>query len=79
MRSWVSIDMPRRSSRVRRGRYVLRVGEATIASGLLPELGEFEVGDRLEVAGSASIVRRVESSAEGRAPTLILELQSERA
>jgi hypothetical protein len=57
----------------RRHRYELRLGRATIHSGLLAETGEFEVGDRLVVAGSAGIVRAVEDDS-GLEPKLILEL-----
>ena len=57
----------------RRHRYELRLARSTIQTGLLAEIGEFQVGDRLDIAGSAGIIRVVEDDG-GREPKLILEL-----
>ena len=62
-----------RPMRRHRQRYESRLGHATIHTGRLDEIGEFQVGDRLEVAGSAGIIRAVDDDG-GREPKLILEL-----
>jgi hypothetical protein len=63
-----------RSVRRERHRYELRMGGATVKSGLLAEISEFQVGDRLEVDGSAGIIRALEPVPGEPKPRLILEL-----
>ena len=48
-------------------------GSCAPRSGCWPEIGEFQVGDRLGIAGSAGIIRAVEDD-DGWKPKLILEL-----
>ena len=56
-----------------RHRYELRLGSATIQRGLLAEIGEFQVRDRLQLPAAAGIIRAIEDDG-GRVPKLILEL-----
>ena len=56
-----------------RHRYELRLGNATIQRGLLAEIGEFQVGDRLQLPAAAGIIRAIEHDGD-RKPKLILEL-----
>jgi hypothetical protein len=55
-----------------RHRDELRLGAATVETGILAETGVFEVGDWLEVDGSAGIIA-IEHDG-GREPKLIVDL-----
>ena len=50
------------------------MGGTTLESGILSEVGEFQVGDCVELAGSSAIVRAVEAHPEEPVTTLIVEL-----
>ncbi len=58
----------------RHQRYELRLGASTVRTGYLAEISEFHIGDRLEVEGSAAVVRAVEHHHDEVEPKLILEL-----
>jgi hypothetical protein len=63
-----------RAVRGERHWYELRRAGAKVGSGLVAEVGDFQVGDRLEIAGSAAIVRELEPVPGERKPRLIVEL-----
>ena len=65
-------------ARARRCRYELRSAGVVLASGVMDEIGAFQVGDRLDVGGSAGIVRAIEPDVGERMPRLILELDRRR-
>jgi hypothetical protein len=56
-----------------RHRDELRLGAATVETGILAEVGVFEVGDWFEVDGSAGIIRAIEPVPGESEPKLILE------
>ena len=60
----------------RRYRYELRTGSATIATGHLSQPEPLEVGDRIEIARSAGIVRTVEPILGERELRLVVQLLS---
>jgi hypothetical protein len=59
-----------------RYRYELRSGNATIATGHLTQPGALDVGDRIEIAGSAGIVRAVEPILGEHELRLVVQLVS---
>jgi ribosomal protein L21E len=59
-----------------RSRYELRLGGRTVATGLMDELAEFEVGDRVDIAGSAGIIRAIEPLPGGRTSRLVVDIVS---
>ena len=57
-------------------RYELRSGSATIATGHLSGAEALEVGDRIEIAGSAGIIRAVDPILGEHELRLIVDLAS---
>ena len=63
-------------SEQRRYRYELRSGTATIATGHVAYVKALEVGDRIEIAGSAGIVSAVEPILGEHELRLVVQLVS---
>ena len=57
-----------------RYRYELRLGAATVQTGILSEIGHFEVGDQLDVSGSAGVIRSIETVPGEAEVKLIMDL-----
>jgi hypothetical protein len=60
----------------RRYRYELRSSGATLATGHLTQLVPLEVGDRIEIGGSAGVVRAVEPILGEHELRLVVQLVS---
>jgi hypothetical protein len=60
----------------RRYRYERRSGSATLATGHLTQPEPLEVGDKIEIGGSAGIVRAVEPILGEHELRLVVELVS---